>query len=789
MEKNKALIPDNIFILNSENLYETEIIQRCFNIVGVLVVATDLTGKIILINKKGCEILEFEENEVIGKDWINFFVDDETKDESHFHFEQLLNEEAEVGSMFPYVVRSKTGKKKVIETRTVILRNENNEIKGLLISGEDVTNFHTIQKELQNLIYQYRTLAGNMPDTAMYLFDMDLRFIIAEGSEMKRFNLSNNDFEGKTVYEVLDSETRKLLIPLYESAISGKEISTEYNYRGYDYIIWLLPLRNNDGEIYAGMAITQNITKEKQVSLNLRKAKELAEESNKAKSSFLASVSHEIRTPLNAIIGFAEQLSKTKLTKQQKNFIDIIDQSSEHLLALVNEILVLSKIDAGEVYFSKNPFKPSQIINEVYNTLRIKAQEKSINFKFSIDKNADFIVLGDAMRLKQILVNLVNNAIKFTESGFVELNCRAEEDHADKVKIRFDVTDTGIGIPEKKFEEIFEQFKQADSSIAKKYGGTGLGLTICKHLVELQNGKISVQSETGVGSQFTIIIPYKKTTDNHFELQEVDKIDTTILTNLKVLLVDDDGVNRLLGKTILENFKCNVDMAQNGKEAIDKITVRKYDVILLDIHMPEISGIDVANYIRLDMNDKDTIIIAVTAAVMKNDILQYFGAGINDYLIKPFKELNLFNKINKALGSGIRMISLENIENDREFSKKEVPLYDLSELERIAKNNPEFIRKMLNTFIQNSKTALKEMHRHLKDENWEMIGEHAHKILPSFRHLQVKSVVSDLVEIKTKTILKPGFDDVPDLVKKVTREIHAVNLKLRKEIRQIRKNS
>lgn len=785
MKKIKVLIQDNIFRLNTKDLYETEIVKKCFDIVSVFVVATDLNGKITLINKKGCDILEYKEDEILGRHWIDTFVNPQNRDESNAHFNRILKEETEASQIFPYVIVTKAGSKKIIETRTVLMKDEGDKILGLLISGEDVTNFQNILEELQNIIYQYRMLAGNIPETDMYLFDRNLKFIIAEGSEMKKFNLGKDDFEGRTIYEVLDAETRNILVPLYESAINGKEMSTEYQYKGNDYLISLLPLKNSEGETYAGMAIAQNITKDKQVSDNLKKAKELAEESNRAKNNFLASVSHEIRTPLNAIIGFTEQLSKTRLSKKQKDFINIIDKSSEHLLSLVNEILVLSKIDLGEVYFNENPFKPCLVVQEVYNALKIRAQEKSINFKLQIDKNAEIILLGDAMRLKQILMNVANNAIKFTESGYVEIRCSIKGENNQKAEVKFDVIDTGIGIPENKMEEIFEQFRQADSRIIKKYGGSGLGLTICKHLVELQNGTISVQSEVGAGSQFTITIPYKKTPEKKLEVQESDKIDTSILADLKILLVDDDSVNRLLGKTILENFECDIDTAKSGKEAIDKITRQKYDIILLDIHMPEVSGIDVANHIRLRMKDNDTIIIAVTAAVMKQDILQYYSVGINDYLVKPFKELNLFNKIHKSLGSGKRLIDLYEFEEiEPEAIKKSKP-YDLSELERVAKNNPEFIRKMLNTFIRNSKTGLKEMRNNLKNKNWTQIGENAHKLLPSYRHLQVKSVISDLVEIKTKTLIKPEYDDVTDLVKKVTREIHAVILKLRKELRQI----
>ncbi len=784
-ELNKLFL-EKIFELNFDDTYETEVAKKCFNIIGVLVLATDPEGYITFINQRGCEILEYTEEEIIGKHWINFVVAAEHRDESVIHFESSLQNPSEASAMFPYVILSKSGKKKTIETRSVLIKNNTDNITGSIITGEEVTNFHIVQNELENLIYQYRILAGSIPDTNMYLFDKNLRFIIAEGSDMKKYNLSKVDFEGKTIYEVLDNETRKILIPLFEAVIAGLDISKEYQYKGNDYIISLIPMKDNDGNVYGGMAITQNITIEKRASQSLQKAKELAEESNRSKSNFLASVSHEIRTPLNAIIGFTEQLSKTRLSKQQNNYIEIINNSSEHLLSLVNEILVLSKIDAGEVFFSENPFKPSNVIIDVFNTLKIKAKEKSINFKYTIKGNEELILLGDSMRLKQILMNLAGNSIKFTDSGFVELKYYVEEKSDSEVMLKVDVIDTGIGIPEDKLSEIFVQFKQADTTINKRYGGTGLGLTICKHLVELQNGTITVKSEVGAGSQFNISIPYKKSMDKNQEFLEEAKIDSSILENLSILLVDDDNINRLLGKTILENFKCKVDLAQNGKEAIDKISVHTYDILLLDIHMPDITGLEVAYYIRQVQKDNDTIIIAVTAAVMKNDIISYFNAGINDYLVKPFRELNLFNKIHKSLGSGNRLIDFHEQDAADHPAEMENSLYNLSDLEHIAKSDPVFMKKMLNIFIQNSKEGLKAMRINLKKKNWIQIGEHAHRMLPSFRHLHINSVVSDLVEIKNKTIINPDYEDVPDLVKKVTLEMHVVNFKIRKEVRLLK---
>ena len=782
MDKTDIPILEDIFILDSENFAETEVIRQCFNIVGVFVAAIDLNGKVTLINRKGQEILELEEEEIKGTDWIAEFITENKQEETTNLFLKVFKGECDIPENYRYSVVSKSGQRKIIEARHVIIRNKESEIVGFLISGEEVTGYLQIQKELQYSINLYRILAGNIPDINMYLFDEELRYIIAEGSEMKNHSLSYDYFEGKRLYDILDEEIRSILLPLYQAALKGREISTEYTYKDYDYLIWVFPLKNDENQVYAGMAITQNITKEKQIAERLKKAKDQAVEANRAKSEFLANISHEIRTPLNAIVGFTEQLLKTRISQKQEDFLRIIDNASEHLLALVNEILVLSKIEAGEIRFDNVPFKVEHVVKEIYSTLQIKADEKKINFRYDIDPQLNMVLIGDQFRLRQILMNMVSNAIKFTDSGYVEIKCFLKKEMDNKVFVRFDITDTGIGISEDKLEAIFDQFKQADSTVTKRFGGTGLGLTISKKLTELQHGNISVNSKPDVGTQFTVVLPYEKGNEKDIILSgQTNKIDSDMLRDTSVLLVDDDSVNRLLGKTILEELGSNVDVAMSGGEAITKLKNNKYDVILLDIHMPEISGIDVAHFLRGELNDASTKIIAVTAAVMKEDIEQYYRAGINDYLVKPYKEINLYNKVCKVLKKNKVPVQLTREEIILKEETKD-PLYNLYELKRIAKDNNEFFVRMLNTFINNTTENLKNLDHYLTEKNWEQIGETAHKMLPSFRHLEIQPVISDLLDVKDKTLdnLKP--EDVPSLVKHISDLSYQVITELEQEI-------
>jgi PAS domain S-box-containing protein len=774
---------EDIFVIDSEAIYETKIVQQCFDIVSVFVAAVDLVGNITLINRKGRELLGCKADEIVGEDFIKSFIVTEEQEKTKALFSSLIEGKSSYPESTKYHLITGDNKTKIVEAKNITIGDTDGNILGILISGEDVTEYLKDKNELQKDLNLYRILANNIPDINLYLFDKDIRFILAEGNEMKNNGFSHETFEGKKLSEISSEQIKQIWKPLFTSAIEGEEVSTEYKFNNYNYLIWVLPIKNKTNEIYSAIAITQNITDDKRTEQKLKKAKVEAEEANRAKSDFLARVSHEIRTPLNAILGFAEQLKETNLTKKQDEYVKIIDKSSEHLLSLINDILILSKIEARQINFDDTPFKIEYAVKYVYNALLANAEEKNIRFIYDVDESLNKVLLGDSFRLRQILINLLSNAIKFTHNGYVEFRCYLIDDSEDEVKVRFDVIDTGIGISPENLNSIFQQFKQADSSITKKYGGTGLGLTICKNLIELQNGSLSVISQENIGTTFTFSIPYKKGKETDVIPEDLGAIDVTKLKNKRVLLVDDDSVNRLLGKTILEKFNCAYDIANNGKEAVTKLNESTYDIILLDIHMPDFSGVDVAKYLRCEKKDSLTKIVAVTAAVMKDDIKKYYQAGINDFLIKPFKEIHLFNKMCEVLK--IKNLSYykpkEEIILKEEISPK---LYNLEELRQMT-GNKEAMIKMLNTFVENSENTLENFRRLLKHENWKQIGEAAHKILPSYRHLEVHGITSDLTEIKTKTLIESDNKTVPVLVEKVIKEMGEIVLELKEEIKQL----
>jgi len=396
----------------------------------------------------------------------------------------------------------------------------------------------------------------------------------------------------------------------------------------------------------------------KSISKSIRYRKELeqskikAEDLARKREDFLANMSHEIRTPLSGIIGFTEQLAKTNLDEIQKSYIKTIESSSEHLLSIVNEILDFAKLESGKLTIEQVGFEFGKVVKEVYNSLKVSSDKNAIEFNYRLNDLSDLIVIGDPLRLRQILINMAGNAIKFTKSGSVQIACSIVEEMGSSLRAKIDFIDTGPGIPPDQIENIFVEFTQVDEKIVRKYGGTGLGLAICKKLVELQKGTITVNSVLGKGSVFSVILPYLKGTPEDIkEKAKMIRDHNPDLLNKHILLVDDDETNRMVGKVILKNFGFKTDVASSGHEAIDKIQNNDYDVALMDIQMPDLDGIETTQYIREELKyPKSKIpIIAVTANIVKEDIEKYFKAGMNGYLLKPYKESELWNKINEVL--------------------------------------------------------------------------------------------------------------------------------------------
>ncbi len=394
------------------------------------------------------------------------------------------------------------------------------------------------------------------------------------------------------------------------------------------------------------MSLEQKVRKR---TKELVKARTIAEESAKAKERFLANMSHEIRTPMNAILGFADLLKESDLNEQQRSYLSAIKHSSENLLVIINDILDFSKISAGKLSIEYVSVDIKSLISDLIFSFKVRAKVKNLNLDFQFDDNINQQLLSDPVRLQQILTNLISNAIKFTDSGKVALSCRVIEDTNKSQTLRFEVSDTGIGIDKDKLGFIYETFTQEDESITRKFGGSGLGLAISKQLVELLKGEMHVESVKGTGTIFGVTLELDKYQPKPCQSRLIPGEESYPLEGLKILLVEDNEFNQLLVESMLSDKKLIITSVLNGKEALMKLENQQFDIVLMDIQMPVMDGIEATQKIRNEMK-LDVPIVALTANALKDDKEKYLNTGMDAYVSKPFEQQELFRVISELGG-------------------------------------------------------------------------------------------------------------------------------------------
>jgi len=436
--------------------------------------------------------------------------------------------------------------------------------------------------------------------------------------------------------------------------------------------------------------LENEIAERKKIEKQLIVAKENADAANRFKSEFIANMSHEIRTPLNAILGFSDLLKNRLSDEKSKDYADAIMVSSNNLLTLINDILDISKIEAGKIHFEYESVVLKQILKEIKQVFFHKMAEKKLDLKIEIDSDLPEAIVIDEARLRQILVNLVGNAVKFTEKGSITIKCYAENiDYlAHKLNLFFEVIDTGIGIPQSQIDAIFEAFRQVDGQSIKAYGGTGLGLTITKRLIEMMNGTINVRSKVGEGSAFCFNFHSIKFEDFVEEKNEQVQIDVNSIIFLpaKLLLVDDIANNRRLIIEYLSNSQLEIETAESGKEALEKAAVFKPDLILMDLKMPVMDGHEAVKNIRKSNDLKDIKVVALTASVMKDEIERIWQNKFDGFVPKPVNKLELFEEMMKHLKYKQIDISTAEIQSEafqESTTELETNITDVEEMLRI----------------------------------------------------------------------------------------------------------
>ncbi len=412
-------------------------------------------------------------------------------------------------------------------------------------------------------------------------------------------------------------------------------------------VIAIIRLVNEALLLKTSKQFEEELNKRKAVEESLIEAREVAEESKKAKEQFLANMSHEIRTPMNAILGFSNLLKETNLDAQQKEWLHTIKVSGENLLVIINDILDFSKIESGKLDFNLGAIDFHAFMNDTMSSVSLTSKQKLIDLELEIAGNVPPSILVDSVRLNQVLLNMLSNSVKFTAKGKVKVKVELYNQVNEVLNLKFTVQDTGMGIPEDKLEKIFEIFTQADSKISAQYGGTGLGLAISKRLIELQGGSIEVQSEVGVGSTFAFTWPFLLSLSQKETKKSILKTEDLIaLSGISILLVEDNKINQKLAKVIIEKHGALIDIAENGKEAIELLKIKKYQLVLMDIQIPVMDGYETTIYIRNELK-MDLPIISLTAHALKSELDKCIEVGMNDYITKPYKVNELLSKIIK----------------------------------------------------------------------------------------------------------------------------------------------
>ncbi len=507
-------------------------------------------------------------------------------------------------------------------------------------------------------------------------------------------------------------------------------------------------------------------------------AKNQAEQLAHSKQQFLANMSHEIRTPLNAIIGYTNQLSCTELTPSQKQYLDAVRTSGSHLLNTVNDILDYSKIEAGELSISSEPFNLNRTVSDVVQTLSIKAQEKDLDLSLEIPQKKDFNLQGDSFRLKQVLFNLISNGIKFTDEGFVKIRCTCTED--DQVRVCIEVIDSGIGISEEMLPRIFKDFNQADLSTTRKYEGTGLGLAISKRLIELQEGTLEVESTPGKGSTFRMVLTYPRADIVVGPLSESptsEVVPEPDLLFLKLLVVDDDKFNLGLLRAILNKWGVEADYFADSSEALKSFDQQEYQLILTDINMPTISGLDLCKYVRdhEDHQKRQVPVIALTANVMERDLNHYMDCGINDIVLKPYSETDLYEKLKEHMPATLERSEGKSIE------------IELDDFKKFSGDDEAALLTILQSFQKNLDLNLEALADYSEKKQYREVADMAHKLISSFGHLKASSAVELLRDMENRARNGDGVHEIAELTRKVIDLAQPVLKVLEKEIEDLKK--
>ncbi|TND08550.1 MAG: PAS/PAC sensor hybrid histidine kinase [Bacteroidetes bacterium] len=610
---------------------------------------------------------------------------------------------------------------------------------------QDITERKRIEEELRLTELRFRKLFENS-QLMIISHGFDGRIFSINASGAHALGYEPEELIGYNVRNYMAPKTQAIFEKYTQDIIRAGQMGGTMTLMRRDGSegIWIfrsIVLDDSDGNPYI-LGSCLDITERYEMENELKKAKDVAEKALVAKDRFVANISHEIRTPMNAIIGFTDVLLGTELDREQYESIDAVRSAGENLLAIINDLLDLSKIEAGKLQFEERPMNLREVMGDVHKLLSYRSADRLIEFTWHCDEQVPQYILGDSLKLNQVLINLVGNAIKFTEKGFVRFDCSMIWEDSENCMLRFRVEDSGIGIPQEKTDLIFEPFTQASSDSNRKYGGTGLGLSIARDLVELQGGSIGVESAPGKGSLFTFTLPAKKINPGTVREVEQAMLPDHVPADIRVLLVEDHPLNQQLAKKLIIDFGFAIDIAANGRAAVEMLRAEKYDVVLMDLQMPEMDGYEATQFIRNEMK-LDVPIVALTAHSIAGERDKCLKMGMNDYLSKPFRSRDLYFKITSNTMK-YRKLHTPGIPG----SITEIITPGMTPLQELAAGDVNFEREMIAMLLRSMPDDYNNLQEALKSFDHKKVKSLAHRMKSSVAMIGAKTYAGKLEEME-----------------------------------------
>lgn len=719
---------------------------------------------------------------------------------------ELLKEIRSAGNQSPIIIVTSQGDEKIAVE--AMKNGANDYIPKNLLSGDGIAQSvrymvnmkeqesrrRELELQLTTAQNQLKAVVSNSP-IILFALNKTGEISLFEGKGLDELNIDKNKFLNQPLANF--SKEIPIRMECFQKAIEGQEVKVVEEWENKYFEIFYSSIRDNTDSIVGVIGIAADVTAHKRIQEQLENARQIAEETAKIKENFLANMSHEIRTPMNGIIGLTRILLNTKMNEEQTGYLRSIKMCSDNLMVIIDDILDFSKIEAGKMSFEELPFNLHDSIKHTIELFQAKADEKGIQLVSEVATGIPMTIIGDPTRLSQILNNLVSNAIKFTENGEVRLSARLTQKNDNKARIFFEVKDTGIGIPEKSISTIFESFTQASSDTTRKFGGTGLGLTIVKKLVELQDGEINVRSKSGSGTSFTFHIDFPVVETIQQEIKK--KEDDENISHLKVLIAEDNKINQLVVRKIFSDWKTKIEFADNGEQAVQMAKNEQFDIILMDIQMPVMDGLTASKTIRTTLPEPhcSVPIMAMTAHATASEKQKCVDHGMNDHINKPFDPLDLKKKIialTQKDNSSLKEVQTSHFEQKTTelklnqpsntnqsngasvgnsipaTSKKEAinhfmnaPKINLNYLKQIAEGNEAFVIEMIEMFLNKTPQAISEMHDHFKNKNWDEFKKVAHRIKPSFGYMgmsEIQTALSKVELMNEKELREPEVDEL-----------------------------